>query len=105
MTQLTLTGELLKQAGLDQVTASNETFVESMRQIARGMSILKGQVCTDDLREAAEKAGLKPSHVNCWGSIFRGPQWVIVGRKYSTYPSTHGREIKIWKWEDGHVRP
>lgn len=99
MMQLTLTGELLKQAGLDQVTASNETFVESMRQIARGISILRGQVCTDDLREAADKAGLRPTHPNAWGCVFKGKGWVLVGRRYSTWPSSHGREIRVWKYE------
>ena len=104
MTQLTLTGELLKQQGLDQVTANNEQFVDSMRQIAKGISILKGQVCTDDLRAAADKAGLRPTHCNAWGAVFRGAGWVVIGRKASTYPSTHGREIRIWKWEDGHAK-
>lgn len=99
MMQLTLTGELLKQAGLDQVELSNQRFVDSMRTIAKGISILRGQVCNDDLRQAAAAAHLEPGHVNAWGAIFRGPGWVIVGRKASLWPSTHGREIKVWKWE------
>lgn len=97
--QLTLTGEVLKQAGIDQVSLSNESFLESMRTIAKGISILRGQVSCDDLREAAEKARLKPSHPNSWGAIFRAPGFVLVDRKVSFWPSTHGREIKVWKWE------
>lgn len=99
MTQLTLTGEVLKQAGLDRVACANPTFLDAMRTIAKGISILRGQVSCDELREAAAKASLIPSHVNAWGAIFRGHGWVIVGRKESAWPSTHGREIKIWKWE------
>lgn len=101
MTQLTLTGELLKQSGINQVALSNDSFVASMRTIAKGIAILKGQVCCDDLREAAQKANLSPKHVNAWGAIFSGHGWVMVGRKRSTWPSTHSREIKIWKWEGG----
>lgn len=97
--QLTLTGEVLKQAGLDQVELTNRPFVESMRTIAKGISILRGQVSCDELREAADKAGLRPSHPNAWGSVFRRPGWVVIGHKESTWPTTHSREIKIWKWE------
>lgn len=97
--QLTITGEVLKQAGIDQVSLSNESFLESMRTIAKGISILRGQVSCDDLREAAEKAKLRPHHPNAWGAVLSGKGWVQVGRKVSTHPSNHGREIRVWKWE------
>lgn len=99
MAQLTLTGALMKQAGLELVADSNASFVETMRTIAKGISILRGQVCSDDLREAASKARLKPKSPNVWGCIFRGPEWVEVGRKISEHPSNHAREIRVWKWE------
>lgn len=98
MTQLTLTGEILKQAGLDQVSLNNASFVESMRLIARGISIMRGEVTSDDLRIAAEKAKLRPASPNCWGSIFRGKGWVEVGRRTSTIDSNHAREIRVWQW-------
>lgn len=97
--QLTLTGEVLKQAGLDLVEANNETFVETMRTIAKGLSLLHGEVTTDDLRRAAEKAHLKPKHPNSWGAIFRGAGWVVIGRRPSELDTNHAREIRVWKWE------
>jgi len=99
MMQLTLTGEVLKQAGLDRVERRSSAFVAAMRTIAKGISLLRGHVSCDELREAADKAGLRPCHPNAWGSVFRGPGWVVVGHKESAWPSTHQREIKVWKWE------
>ncbi len=99
MEQLTLTGAMLKQHGLDRVERSSASFVESMRTIAKGISLMRGEVCMDDLRVAAEQAGLKPEHCNAWGAIFRGPGWTMIGRRPSLVETNHHREIRVWKWE------
>lgn len=98
MTQLTLTGEILKQQGLESVEANNQTFVETMRRIAIGRSIMYGQVTSDDLRLVAAAASLKPKRPNCWGAVLKGPEWQVIGRRPSDIPGNHGREIKVFQW-------
>lgn len=97
--QLTLTGEIMKQVGIKRAEDKSATFVETMRTIARGYSILYGKVNGDQLRKAAAAANLQPNHPNAWGAIWRCAGWVIVGRVLSDWPTTHRREIKEWKWE------
>ncbi len=94
-----MTGEQLKLEGQLLVEDTNAAFVKTMRSIAEGISLLKGSVTSDDLRAAAAKAGLAPTHPNCWGSILRGPHWTIIGRTKSAVPGNHHREIRIWRYE------
>lgn len=70
-----------------------------MREHARTISDRSGFVTSDNLRVIADELGLTPANQNTWGAIFRGPHWKIVGRKKSAVPSSHAREIKVWKYE------
>mgnify|MGYP003394019939 CR=1 FL=1 len=102
MTQLTLDsahGELLKHQGQAAVEDTDQGFVAIMRECAREISDQAGFVTCDNLRLIADGMGLVPKHQNSWGSIFRGSHWKIIGRQKSALPSSHAREIKIWKWE------
>ena len=102
MNQLSLdtvmSGDERKQHGLDAIEQTDKPWILSMRESAIKISLLKGMVSTDDLRPIAEQSGAHPKHVNSWGAIFRGALWMTVGRKKSTWPSTNGREIHIWKY-------
>lgn len=98
MTQLTLSGALLKAHGLALVEDSNASFVATMRELAKGIALVKGEVCSDDLRQAADQAGLKPAHPNAWGCILRGKEWREVGRKHSVLASNHYRKISVFQW-------
>lgn len=104
MTQLTIDdaakaeGLKLKESGLDAIEKTDESFVTVMRREAIRLSHEHGCVTSDDLRLYSCSHGLYPKHANTWGSILRGPQWRIIGRKKSSLPSSHAREIKIWEW-------
>lgn len=95
-------GLALKEEGLDAVSVTDKTWVESMRESAIRISNLKGMVSSDDLREISAKSGYLPKHPNSWGAILRGKDWEMVGRKRSTHPSNHAREIKIFRWVGTH---
>jgi hypothetical protein len=75
-------------------------FIHRMRQEARILSQRCGTVTCDDLRMIAVGLGLAPSHPNSWGAIFRGPQWILVGRQRSRVVSNHAREIRVWKYNE-----
>lgn len=81
---------------IPKVIAPNEAFIQTMRNFARMIVNDQGKVSTDDLRLVADELKLRPAHHNAWGAIFRGKEWVCIGRKKSGYKSNNSREIKIW---------
>jgi hypothetical protein len=89
-------GEQLRDLGLDKAESNSKHFVDTMRTIAKKIAREKGSVSTDDLRIEAVKIDIAPFHHNAWGSIFRGPEWVVVDRKKSEFKGNHAREIKVW---------
>lgn len=99
----TAIGANLQRAGQDAMESSDGSFVGILREWARQLSRARGEdgwVTSDDLRAYADQMGLIPSHSNAWGSIFRGPRWVIVGRHRSTIPGNHNREIRKWQYQE-----
>lgn len=100
MTQLSLADGLqAKRDGLALVEEGHRDFVQTMRSLAIQISQASGFVSSDNLRVVAERMGLTPTSPNCWGAVFLGPKWKVVGRKKSAVPGNHGREIRVWKWE------
>lgn len=90
-------GMTAKQLGLALVEEHNRYFVEAMREEAIKVALSRGKVSIDDLRPIAARRGLEPDHQNAWGSIFKGNRWQKLGRKQSSHPSNHGREITVWE--------
>ena len=88
----------LKDDGMDKVISHNETWVYRMRQWARIISDLHGEVSADDIRRIAHWEDDEPDHPNAWGSLFKPREWRCIGRKQSEWASCHGREIKVWRW-------
>lgn len=102
ITQLTLdqaAGAALKDHGHSSIEQTDPAFVAVMREMAKALSERDGSVTTDALRLWAVSQGMYPKHQNAYGTIFKGPHWKIIGRKYSAIPSNHGRSICIWKYE------
>lgn len=94
-----MAGLQAKSEGQNLVEDHNPNFVAIMRSHAILTATSKGQVTCDDLREYASAQGLRPKHQNAWGSIFRGPDWKMIGRTKSKLVSNHAREIRIWRYE------
>lgn len=92
-------GKALKAEGQSLVASNNEAFVSLMRAEAIRISQERGWVTSDDLRVYASQMNLEPRHQNCWGGIFHGAGWKVVGRRRSAVPENRAREIKIWKYE------
>ena len=93
-------GLFMRDNGLDSVENNNLSWVERMREIAKGISAETGEVCADDLRRIADRTNDQPGHVNGWGSVFRGKEWHVVGRRKSVTPTAHAREIKVWRYRE-----
>lgn len=94
-------GERLKEQGLERVEAHHGDFLETMRDYAKVFSQRYGYVSSDELRRYAKAHGIEPDHPNAWGAVFQGKNWRHIGRKKSTLPSNHAREIRVWRWIAG----
>ena len=91
-------GRTLKVEGQATTEASNERFVDLMREEALRIIASDGYVTCDDLRRYALKLGIEPHHPNAWGAIFRGKGWKLVDRTLSQFTTNHARSIGIWTW-------
>lgn len=86
----------LKQKGMARVAENNQEFLERARAIARKVCLEFDDVTSDDVRY---RLNLTPLHPNAWGALFAQKEWEFTGdRVRSTWPSNHGREIKVWRW-------
>jgi hypothetical protein len=94
-------GQQEQSAGIERVAKHNASFIELMRSVAKRISLDRGSVSIDDLRQFASERGIVPIHPNAWGGIFRGPGWQMVGREPSSVVSNHARSIIVWKWVGG----
>lgn len=88
--------EQAKTYGLNLVEVNNENFVQSMRQVARGMIKEYGYITTDDLRKFADKHNIIPNSSNAWGAILKGKEFVACGYEKSKLVSNHARKITKW---------
>lgn len=100
--QLTLDAQLakaLKHQALDAIEEREPSFLMTMRLEAIRIAQRQGWVTSDDLRSYAARQSIEPVHPNVWGAVWRMKGWVVVGHRKSAVPSSHAREIKIYRWE------
>ena len=91
-----MSGEQVKQLGLDLVESHNPDFVALARAEARRLCIRNGSVSADDLRGWSNDNGIHPGHPNAWGSVFR-TGFMRVGYRQSVWPASHARVISVWE--------
>jgi hypothetical protein len=91
-----LTGNELKEHGLDLVTDHNEDFVFLARREGYRIAYAVGEVSADDVREWTDAQGIYPEHQNAWGAVFR-TGFERVGYRPSRTVSSHGRVIAVWR--------
>ncbi len=88
-------GNARRRDGLDRVEQNAEEWLAWIRAEAVRISQERGEVSADDLRVVTEQAHRHPHHPNAWGAVFRGNEWELIGRRTSSTPTAHAREIKI----------
>ncbi len=85
------------------MTFTKEMLLEVARECAREMSyVTRGGECTSDgVAGAMQRSGYRYEDLgNAAGAIFSGKEWVFTGRMVaSTWPSSHGKWIKVWRYE------
>lgn len=91
-----------KEEALDTNEASSGAWLELIRGEAvriAGLRISR-EINADDLRKFDGKldtCGIRPRHFNCWGSIFRGPEWEFVRYTKSARIVGHQNTIRVWR--------
>lgn len=66
---LSLSGEELKHEGQKAVANGNPAFFERALGVIKGLVATRAHITFDVVRQACEKAGIKPGHCNCWGVL------------------------------------
>lgn len=94
-------GERLKAEGIARVAGVNKRWLSAMRDEARRLCALQGDVTADDLRDFADNVCVyAPTHRNAWGAIFREAGWRAQGPcdTKSTKQENHARLLYRWRW-------
>ena len=82
--------------GINAVAERNQTFLETVRGAARMICRNQGSVTADDVRKWADENGYAPSNKNCWGAVFKSPDFVAVGFTTSRQVQGHGNRLVRW---------
>lgn len=91
-----LAGIALKKAGMEaaQFSYGSQEWLLEARKVAEILAAKYGETNSDAvLRICPKPLGVSP---NAIGSLFKGKQWVCVGRMQTSKVSGHGREIRRW---------
>lgn len=86
-------------AAIDNLELNNESWLRWARSAAKTLSLMRGSVTSDDVREKADLYGLQPDSPKSWGCLFKCKGWRWVGREPSRIVSNNKRWINRYKWE------
>jgi hypothetical protein len=89
-----------KKEGMEEAARNRKRLLEVARDCAEEMSCY-GECTSDHVAGAMERSGYRYESLgNAAGSIFRGKEWVFTGEWVaSKRPSSHGRMIRVWRYE------
>ena len=85
-----------RDKGLKQVAGNNETFLKTMRGVARDICRTQGWVSADQLRAWADMNGVTPNHHNAWGVVLTTKEFVPGEYITSSQPQGHANRIRRW---------
>jgi hypothetical protein len=86
-----------RDEGIQAVSHSNATFIETVRSAARMICRKNGTVSADDVREWAKQRGIEPTHKNAWGAVFCKSEFEFVCYFRSRQLSGRGNLISRWR--------
>ncbi len=101
MTQLelgALEGRKRRDEGIARVSSKNSGWLKEAREVAYRIARMKGTVTAEDVRGVLYARGLRPSHPNAWGGVFKDPRFVWTGNLIpSRVPSRHANLQRVWR--------
>lgn len=92
-------GRQYRDHGIEKVAGNNDEFLTMCRAFAIGQCRLSGMVTIEQIREFAEWKGLKPSHPNAWGAVFKFRGFKPTSFVQNHIESAHARMVRVWVYE------
>ena len=99
-TTTTTTGTQLMLEGIDQVSDSNEGWMDSVLELFD--TFTPDVFAADDFRDCVADAGIgQPKHPNAWGAVFsilrRKKKIKLLGYRPHRHASAHSRQVSVWE--------
>lgn len=91
-----------KERGISVASEGKQHELRFAQSVARELGRRQGRVTADDvIRELIEVHGWQEGQLgNAAGGIFRGASWTFTGETVkSQRVSSHGRLIRVWRYE------
>jgi hypothetical protein len=90
--------EAAKQAGIDQAGENKKQLLEYARGIARELARGGKVISADDVQLEIENRGISVHALgNAAGGLFRGKEWIAVGRVKSKRQHAHANWLTTWR--------
>lgn len=90
--------ELAKIAGMDRAAENKKALLEYARGIARELARGGNVISADDVQLALEKRDISVHALgNAAGSLFKGKEWIAVGRVKSKRVHAHANWLTTWR--------
>lgn len=95
-----MTGEQLKEQGVQRVLENNEEWADLAMSYLKSVAAW-GDFTSDDLHVTCTANGIAPPHRNAWGALFRKASKLglikRVGYRKSQRPASHSRVVAVWR--------
>jgi len=85
-----------KRAKVRTAKPTQPNHLPTLRSLAKKMLLYHGVVSADTLREFARQQGVYGIPTRTYCNVFRSKDFQVVGRKPSSSPTAHSREIRVY---------
>ena len=93
-----MTGQQLRDAGINRVSIGREEWISKARDMAVWIAKESGTVNINDIRGVIDLPN--DYHPNTWGAIFKAKDFKAVGYCQATHPSAHARVVRVYKLKE-----
>lgn len=94
-------GREARDKGIASVSSHNEDWSYRARQAMRRACHQRLTVSAVDLQRWAKNNDDWPEHMNAFGAVFRGKEWVWTGDLVQCrHKKGHARTVKVWTLAD-----
>jgi hypothetical protein len=91
-------GKALKKAGMSRAAEKHSEELEIARAYAWKMAHFQERITIEEVRQLYEEQMDKPWNLgNAAGSVFKGPEWEMVGYTEAKRPEAHARILRVWR--------
>ena len=86
-----------RDKGMKRVAGKNKEWLEDIRHVAKDICLMKGWVCSDDLRAWSDAHGRYPTHYNAFGTILTTKKFIPGEFIVSNQVQGHCNRVRVWR--------